>query len=68
MESIKDIRLSDISLKAKSKKDIYLMLTVQGVSPFDQKWMPTKITKEELLMELYCSYTQRMSSELKFHK
>ena len=48
MESIKDIRLSEISLKAKSKKDIYMMLTVQGVSTFHPKWMPTEITKEEL--------------------
>ena len=30
MESIKDITLSDISLKAKSKKEIYMVLTVEG--------------------------------------
>ena len=30
MESIKDITLSDISLKAKSKKEIYMALTVEG--------------------------------------
>ena len=30
MESIKDITLSDLSLKAKSKKIIYMVLTVEG--------------------------------------
>ena len=30
MESIKDITLSDLSLKAKSKKEIYMVLTVEG--------------------------------------
>ena len=46
-----------------------MILTVQGVSTFRPKWMPTEIAKEELLMEQNCSsYTQRMSSELKFHK
>ena len=30
MESIKDITLSDLSLKAKYKKEIYMVLTVEG--------------------------------------
>ena len=30
MESIKEITLSDLSLKAKSKKEIYMVLTVEG--------------------------------------
>ena len=30
MESIKDITSSDISLKAKSKKEIYMVLKVEG--------------------------------------
>ena len=30
MESIKDMTLSDLSLKVKSKKEIYMVLTVEG--------------------------------------